>query len=178
VGHARFCAIGPRTAEALAGRGFRADLVPAEYQAEGVLEAFKKENLKGVRVLIPRAEVARDLLPDELRGRGAKVTVAVAYRTIRPDMDAASIKAQLQKGAIGVVTFTSSSSVRNYVELFADQHDARRLTGNAVVACIGPITAETAESFGFTVRIRAKENTIPALADAIVEYVAHTSCDV
>jgi uroporphyrinogen III methyltransferase/synthase len=178
VGHARFCAIGPRTAEALAGRGFRADLVPAEYQAEGVLEAFKKENLKGVRVLIPRAEVARDLLPDELRGRGAKVTVAVAYRTIRPDMDAASIKAQLQKGAIGVVTFTSSSSVRNYVELFADQHDARRLTGNAVVACIGPITAETAESFGFTVRVRAKENTIPALADAIVEYVAHTSCDV
>jgi len=178
VGHARFCAIGPRTAEALAGRGFRADLVPAEYQAEGVLEALKKENLKGARVLIPRAEVARDLLPDELRGRGAKVTVAVAYRTIRPDTDTESIKAQLQKGAIGVVTFTSSSSVRNYVELFADQKDARALTANAVVACIGPITAETAESFGFTVRVRAKENTIPALADAIVEFVAHTSCDV
>jgi len=178
VGHARFCAIGPRTAEALAGRGFRADLVPAEYQAEGILEAFKKENLKGARVLLPRAEVARDLLPDELRGRGAKVTVVVAYRTIRPDTDAESIKAQLQRGAIGVVTFTSSSSVRNYVELFADQHDACALTANAVVACIGPITAETAESFGFTVRVRAKENTVPALADAIVGHFAHSSCDV
>jgi uroporphyrinogen III methyltransferase/synthase len=178
VGHARFCAIGPRTAEALAGRGFRADLVPAEYQAEGVLEAFKKENLKGARVLLPRAEVARDLLPDELRGRGAKVTVVVAYRTIRPETDAESIKAQLQRSAIGVVTFTSSSSVRHYVELFADQHDACALTANAVVACIGPITAETAESFGFTVRIRAKENTIPALVDAIVGHFAHSSCDV
>jgi len=178
VGHARFCAIGPRTAEALASRGFRADLVPAEYQAEGILEAFKKENLKGARVLLPRAEVARDLLPDELRGRGAKVTVAVAYRTIRPETDAESIKAQLQRGAIGVVTFTSSSSVRNYVELFADQNDACALTANAVVACIGPITAETAESFGFKVRVRAKENTIPALADAIVGHFAHSSCDV
>jgi len=178
VGHTRFCAIGPRTAEALASRGFRADLVPAEYQAEGILEAFKKENLKGARVLLPRAEVARDLLPDELRGRGAKVTVVVAYRTIRPETDAESIKAQLQRGAIGVVTFTSSSSVRNYVELFADQHDACALTANAVVACIGPITAETAESFGFKVRVRAKENTIPALADAIVGHFAHSSCDV
>ncbi len=178
VGHARFCAIGPRTAEALASRGFRADLIPAEYQAEGILEAFKKENLKGARVLLPRAEVARDLLPDELRGRGATVTVVVAYRTIRPETDAESIKAQLQRGAIGVVTFTSSSSVRNYVELFADQHDACALTANAVVACIGPITAETAESFGFKVRVRAKENTIPALADAIVGHFAHSSCDV
>jgi len=178
VGHARFCAIGPRTAEALASKGFRADLVPAEYQAEGILEAFKKENLKGARVLLPRAAVARDLLPDELRGRGAKVTVVVAYRTIRPDTDAESIKVQLQRGTIGVVTFTSSSSVRHYVELFADQHDACALTANAVVACIGPITAETAESFGFTVRVRAKENTIPALADAIVGHFAHSSCDV
>ena len=178
VGHARFCAIGPRTAEALASKGFRADLVPAEYQAEGILEAFKKENLKGARVLLPRAAVARDLLPDELRGRGAKVTVVVAYRTIRPDTDAESIKVQLQRGTIGVVTFTSSSSVRHYVELFADQHDACALTANAVVACIGPITAETAESFGFKVRVRAKENTIPALADAIVGHFAHSSCDV
>jgi uroporphyrinogen III methyltransferase/synthase len=73
-----------------------------------------------------------------------------------------------------VVTFTSSSSVRNYVELFADQSEARALTANAVVACIGPITAETAEAHGLKVVIRAKENTIPALAEAIVGHCAHS----
>jgi uroporphyrinogen III methyltransferase/synthase len=105
------------------------------------------------------------------------VTVAVAYRTIRPDADAAPIKERLRRGEVGVVTFTSSSSVRNYVELFADQNEARALTANAAVACIGPITAETAEAYGLQVVIRTRENTIPALAEAIVGYCAHSSCD-
>jgi len=178
LGRARFGAIGPRTAEALAGQGFKADVVPDEYQAEGVLEAFKKEDVKGVRILIPRAEVARDLLPEELRARGADVTVAVAYRTVRPEADGKALKEQLRRREVGVVTFTSSSSVRNYVELFADRAEASALTANAVVACIGPITAETAESCGLKVGIRSKENTIPALAEAIVSHFAHSSCDV
>src|SRR5213593_1629857 len=178
LARARFAAIGPRTAEALAGQGFKADVVPDEYQAEGVLEAFKKEDVKGVRILIPRAEVARDLLWEELRARGADVTVAVAYRTVRPEADGKALKEQLRRREVGVVTFTSSSSVRNYVELFADQAEASVLTANAVVACIGPITAETAESCGLKVGIRSKENTIPALAEAIVSHVAHSSCDV
>src|SRR5947208_661432 len=178
LGRARFAAIGPKTAEALAGQGFKADVVPDEYQAEGVLEAFKKEDVKGVRILIPRAEVARDLLPEELRARGADVTVAVAYRTVRPEADGKALKEQLRRREVGVVTFTSSSSVRNYVELFADQAEASVLTANAVVACIGPITAETAESCGLKVGIRSKENTIPALAEAIVSHFAHSSCDV
>jgi len=178
LGRARFCAIGPRTAEALAERGFKADLVPIEYQAEGVLEAIKKEDMKGARILIPRAEVARDLLPEELRARGADVTVAVAYRTVRPEADGAALKERLRRREIGVVTFTSSSSVRNYVALFADRAEASTLTANAVVACIGPITAETAESYGLKVGIRAKENTIPALAEAIGGHFAHSSCDV
>jgi uroporphyrinogen III methyltransferase/synthase len=178
LGRARFCAIGPRTAEALAGQGFKADLVPKEYQAEGVLEAIKKEDMKGARILIPRAEMARDLLPEELRARRADVTVAVAYRTVRPEADGAALKERLRRHEIGVVTFTSSSSVRNYVELFADWAEASALTANAVVACIGPITAETAESYGLKVGIRAKENTIPALAEAIVSHFVHSSCDV
>ncbi len=178
LGRARVCAIGPRTAEALAERGFKADLVPEEYQAEGVLEAMKKEDVKGVRILIPRAEVARDLLPEELRAREADVTVAVAYRTVRPEADGEALKERLRRREIGVVTFTSSSSVRNYVALFADRAEASTLTANAVVACIGPITAETAESYGLKVGIRAKENTIPALAEAIVGHFAHSSCDV
>jgi uroporphyrinogen III methyltransferase/synthase len=162
----------------LAGQGFKADLVPKEYQAEGVLEAIKKEDMKGARILIPRAEMARDLLPEELRARRADVTVAVAYRTVRPEADGAALKERLRRHEIGVVTFTSSSSVRNYVELFADWAEASALTANAVVACIGPITAETAESYGLKVGIRAKENTIPALAEAIVSHFVHSSCDV
>src|SRR2546429_8098169 len=81
LGRARFGAIGPRTAEALAGQGVKADVGPEEYQAEGGLEAFKKEEGKGVRILIPRAEVARELLPEELRARGAHVTGGGAHRT-------------------------------------------------------------------------------------------------
>ena len=129
-------------------------------------------------ILIARAEVARDLLPEELRARGADVTLAVAYRTVRPEADGAALKEHLRRHEIGVVTFTSSSSVRNFVELFADWAEASALTANAVVACIGPITAETAESYGLKVRIRAKENTIPALAEAIVSHLVHSSCDV
>jgi uroporphyrinogen III methyltransferase/synthase len=173
LGRARFCAIGPRTAEALAERGFEADVVPKEFQAEGMLEAIKKENVKGARILIPRAEVARDLLPVELRARGADVTVAVAYRTVRPEADGEALKEGLCRHEIGVVTFTSSSSVRNYIALFADPTEAAAMTANAVVACIGAITAETAEAYGLKVAIRAKENTIPALAEAIVGHFAH-----
>ena len=121
LGHVRLCAIGPRTAEALLAVGLTADLVPAEYQAEGVIQVLEKEHLSGKRVLIPRAEVSRDLLPDELHRRGAEVTVAVAYRTIRPDADGAFLKEQLRRGELGVVAFTSSSTVRNYVELFANR---------------------------------------------------------
>jgi uroporphyrinogen III methyltransferase/synthase len=105
------------------------------------------------------------------------VTVAVAYRTVRPDVDAEAIKERLRRGEVGVVTFTSSSSVRNYVEWFADRDEARALTAKTAVACIGPITAETAESLGLKVAIRAKENTVPALAEAIVGHCAHSSCD-
>jgi len=87
------------------------------------------------------------------------------------------LKERLRGHEIGVVTFTSSSAVRNYVDLFADWAEASALTGNAVVACIGPITAETAESYGLKVGVRARENTIPALAEAIVSHFVHSSCD-
>lgn len=175
LARARLCAIGSQTAEALAGVGLTADVVPSTYQAEGVCEAFTNERLHGVRVLIPRAEVARDLLPDSLTARGAQVTVAVAYRTVCPTADAEAIKERLRRGEVGVVTFTSSSSARHYVELFADRHEACAVTARAAVACIGPITAATAEAYGLKVAIQAREHTIPALAEAIVGYCAQSS---
>jgi uroporphyrinogen III methyltransferase/synthase len=174
----RLCAIGPRTAAALEAVRLKVDLVPAEYQAEGLLAVFKKEQIKGARILIPRAEVARDLLPDELRAGGADVTVAIAYRTVRPDADMGAFKESLRQGQINVIAFTSSSTVKNYVESFANPGEAIALTEEAVVACIGPITAQTAEACGLKVRILARENTIPALAEAIADYYAPSSCKV
>jgi len=152
------------------------DLIPETYQAEGVVDIFQKIDVRGKRILIPRAEVARDLLPDELRVREADVTVAVAYRTVRPEGDIEALKAKLRRGDVQVVTFTSSSTVKHYVEFFASREEAAMLTAKAVVACIGPIAAQTAEAAGLKVSIRGKSNTVPALADAIAEHFLQSSC--
>jgi uroporphyrinogen III methyltransferase/synthase len=175
---ARLCAIGPRTAEALAAARLKVDLLPTEYQAEGLIEAFAKKQIKGTKILIPRAEVARDLLPDELRAQGAEVTVAVAYRTVRPEADVAALQELLREGRIAVVAFTSSSTVRNYVECFSSPEEAQALTSGTIVACIGPITTQTAEAYGLKVGIQAKTNTVPALAEAIAEHFTSSSCKV
>jgi uroporphyrinogen III methyltransferase/synthase len=166
----KLCCIGPRTAEALASHGLRADVMPSEYQAEGLIEAMKAAGVGTQRVLIPRAAVAREILPEQLRKLGADVRVVTAYRTVRPDVEAGRIRDLLQKQALHVLTFASSSTVRNFCELFGGPDEVRRLTRGAVVACIGPITAKTAAEEGLTVTVTAAENTIPALVEAIVRY--------
>ncbi|MGH7259704.1 MAG: uroporphyrinogen-III C-methyltransferase [Nitrospiraceae bacterium] len=166
----RLGCIGPRTAEALAAYGLRADVIPAEYQAEGLIAAMKAAGVNGQRVLIPRASVAREILPDQLRALGADVRVVTAYRTVRPSVEADRVKEQLRTRALHVLTFASSSTVRNFIGLFGSREELQRLTAGAVVACIGPITAKTAAEEGLTVSITAAENTIPALVDAIVQY--------
>lgn len=166
----RLCCIGPRTAEALASYGLRADLVPSEYQAEGLIEAMKAAGVKGQRVLIPRAAVAREILPEQLRAMGADVRVVTAYRTVRPAVETDRVKELLEKQALHVLTFASSSTVRNFCELLGGREEVRRLTRGVVVACIGPITAKTAAEEGLTVTVTAAENTIPALVEAIVRY--------
>jgi uroporphyrinogen III methyltransferase / synthase len=174
----RLCCIGPRTAEALASFGLRADVIPAEYQAEGLIEAMKAAGVKGQRVLIPRAAVAREILPEQLRALGADVHVATAYRTVLPEVEADRVKDLLKKQALHVLTFASSSTVRNFSGLFGSREEMRRLTGGAVVACIGPVTAKTAAEEGLPVTITAAENTIPALVDAIVQYFSTCREDV
>jgi uroporphyrinogen III methyltransferase/synthase len=164
------CCIGPRTAQELEKFGVHADVVPADYQAEGVIAALGGRDLKQARILIPRAEVARELLPDELRARGAHVDVVTVYRTIAPQDDREEWRRQLSDRQIHVVTFTSSSTVRNFVTLLGGVDRARLLLQSVLVACIGPITARTAEGFGLTVSIVPGENTIPALVNAIVRH--------
>ena len=127
-------------------------------------------DLRGKKVLIPRAEVAREILPERLRRMDAEVDVVVVYRTIAPAADLSRLMEQIEAGRIDVVTFTSSSTVRNFVDMVGGAEQARRLGSKTAIGCIGPITAHTAEQCGLTVAILAPENTVPALAQAIVRY--------
>ena len=166
----RICCIGPRTAEELTRYGVNADVVPAEYQAEGVLATLMASDLSRARVLIPRAEVARELLPEELRARGAVVDVIPVYRTVVPGDSVESWTQLLVEKRVDVVTFTSSSTVRNFMALVGGEAQARLLLQSVSVACIGPITAQTAREAGLAVTIMPSENTIPALVEAMAEY--------
>jgi uroporphyrinogen III methyltransferase / synthase len=169
----RIGCIGPRTADELARYGLTADLMPAQFQAEGLIAAMMAAGVSGQRILIARAEVAREILPDQLRAAGADVHVITVYRTIRPALEVERLKEHLQRRELHVMTFASSSTVRNFCALFDHRDEMRRLTSGAAVACIGPITAHTAEEAGLPVTIMPNDNTIPALVDAIVHYFHH-----
>lgn len=161
------CCIGPRTARELERFGVKADMIPAEYQAEGMVAAFDGRNMQDARVLIPRAEIARELLPEELRARGAKVDVVPVYRTVAPTEEVEPWRRLLADRQIHVAAFTSSSTVRNCMELLGGADIARELLKPVAIACIGPITAKTVEEYGLTVSILPRENTVPSLAEAI-----------
>lgn len=169
LAHLKVGAIGPETAKRLEAAGIRCCLVPQRYQAEGILEAVSPESMRGRRVLIPRAAEAREILPETLRKWGAVVDVVVAYRTVVPSSDARPLAALLKQGKVDVITFTSSSTVKNFVRLF----DGRRLgeiAAGSAIACIGPITADSVEQLGGRVDITAKEFTIAGLISALVEH--------
>jgi uroporphyrinogen III methyltransferase/synthase len=167
----RFCAIGPRTADEMKAEGIEVDLLPGEYRAEAVVESLKKEGVKGKRILLARAKEAREVLPRELKKLGARVDTVPVYQTVRPKGDIHEILRLLEDRRIDAMTFTSSSTVRNFIKIFSG-HREKLLRGleNVAVAVIGPITEETARSLGLRVDISAREYTIPALTDAIVEY--------
>ena len=166
------CAIGPATAAALATLGVRADLVPAEFKAEALVEAIGAghgtHGIRGARVLLARAAEARKVLPEELTRRGAQVDVVPAYRTIRSAPEAEPVRAMLRDGNIHAVTFTSSSTVTHFLELVGEE--ARDLLRGIVVASIGPITAETAARHGIVSDVVPEKYTIPALAEALVRH--------
>ena len=169
----RLCAIGPATAARLGRFGLKVDLMPAEHRAEAVSEALRREaDLDGARVLLPRADLARALLPTELRRAGADVVEVTAYRTVpatgTPDID---IYKMLLEQEIDVVTFTSASTVRNFVKLVGVE-PAADLLGTTVVAAIGPVTAEAARQLGIETTIMPSTYTVTALAQAIADHFA------
>jgi uroporphyrinogen III methyltransferase/synthase len=166
----RLACIGPQTAEALSEWGLRADVIPSDYHAEGLIEALTAAGVAGQRVLIPRATVAREVLPEQLRALGSEVSVVPAYRTVRPEVDANRLKELLRRHELHMITFTSSSTVHNFSELFDSRDEMKKLTAQSAIACIGPITAKTAADYGLPVAIVAPEHTVPALVDAIVRH--------
>ena len=126
------------------------------------------EGLQGARVLLARAAEAREVIPEELTRRGAQVDVVPAYRTVKSAPDAEGLRRMLRDGRIHVVTFTSSSTVRNFLDLLGEE--ARGLLHGVLVASIGPITAETAARHGLVSHIVPENYTLPALVDALVKH--------
>ncbi|UCD79288.1 MAG: uroporphyrinogen-III C-methyltransferase [Desulfobacterales bacterium] len=170
----RTAAIGPVTAEQLFAHGLKSDIIPADYRAEAVVEAFRKENLKDKRILLPRAAEARPVLPDELRKMGAQVDEVTTYLTEKVEDNADSLIEQLTAKTIDLITFTSSSTVRNFKALLPSKNFQDLIAG-VTVASIGPITSDTAAELGFDVQITAKSYTIPGLCDAILSYFGSRS---
>jgi uroporphyrinogen III methyltransferase/synthase len=166
----RVCAIGPATASALLGNGIHADYVPAVYTAEKVAEGLGSGGLAGSRVLLPRADIAPAELVQAIEEQGATVEQVVAYQTVTPRLSGHEAREALVGGRVDVVTFTSSSTVRNFHALLGD--DATDLLNKVTTACIGPVTARTAEGLGIQVGILAAEHTIRGLVAAIVDEMA------
>lgn len=165
---ALIAAIGPATARALRARGLRASVVPEEYRAEGLLKALGRKSWRGKRVLLARAAKARDVLPRMLARGGARVDVVSVYRTVVPRASRARI-AKVFGRQPDAITFTSSSTVRNFFALLGRKRARQALRGVAV-ATIGPVTSRTARALGQKVAVEAKEYTVAGLVRALEDY--------
>jgi uroporphyrinogen III methyltransferase/synthase len=169
----KLVAIGPATADRLARHGLKVDLEPAESRAEAIVQALREVGrVDSARFLLPRADIAREVLPDELRKSGGDVTEVIAYRTVLAEIEREGdpdIYRMLLEKRVDVVTFTSASTVKNFVQVFGAEQ-APDLLNATTVASIGPVTAEAAEQYGIKTAIIPKQYTIPALVDAIVEH--------
>jgi uroporphyrinogen III methyltransferase / synthase len=173
----RLCTVGPSTASRLQRYGIRVDLTPAEFRSDALLDALKASgSLKGQRILIPRANIARDRLAEELRDAGADVVDVIAYRTIPGNVERGGeydVYRLLLDRQIDAVTFASASAVRNFVSMLG-RDQAADLLRSTVVASIGPVTAEAAQQLGIQTTVMPARYTIPDLVDALVEHFAES----
>lgn len=165
-------AIGPATAAEFARTGINVDFMPKDYRAEGLLDAMKDFGLNGKAVLIPRAKVARDLVPKALAERGARVEVVEAYETVVPQIPPEELH-RLLTPPPDAITFTSSSTASNFAKLLGGRSPAEVLAGTAI-ASIGPVTSGTLRKLGLTVTIEAQESTIPGLIEGLQRQFARS----
>lgn len=173
LGGVKLCGVGSATAEHLAKRGLKVDLVPPEYRAEALVQAFDAHgDAHRLKILLPRADIGRELVADELRKRGAEVTEVVAYRTVATDPEREGdpdVYRLLLERRIDVVTFASPSAVRNFVRAIGEDA-AADLLHDVVVASIGPVTAEAATQHHIKTTVMPAQYTIPDLVNAIASY--------
>ena len=169
----RLCTVGPGTAERLRRYSIVADVLPDEYRAEAVIGALEAHgSLTGARVLLPRSDIGREVIADQLRTAGAVVTDVIAYRTVLDELQREGdpdVYGMMLEGRIDIVTFTSASAVRNFVRVYgADQ--VTDLLKNTTVAVIGPVTADAARQAGITVSVQPDSYTMTGLVDAIAAH--------
>lgn len=172
LGDSKLCAIGPATDATLREHGIRADVIPEEFKGEGAANAILDAgDVSGVRILLPRAEVAREALPEMLREAGAEVDVVPAYRTLGASQDAAiAIRDAVHRKTVDVLTFTSPSTVREVANALGEHADA--VTEGFTIACIGPITGKACADRGWPVHVVPEDYTAEGLVDALREHFA------
>ncbi len=179
----KICAIGTKTAASIEQFGIKVDLVPESFNAEGLIESFitaagSKDNnrnfadqqppstlLQGMKFLLPRAEVAREIFPDKVRAMGGVIDVPVTYRAVKPDMHGKRLRRFLKEGRVTVATFTSAATFNNFREMQGEEAD--ELLKGVAIAAIGPVTAQAIEKAGLTVQIMPGEATIEAMVEEI-----------
>ncbi|EKE04024.1 MAG: hypothetical protein ACD_20C00118G0014 [uncultured bacterium] len=165
IGQAKLCAIGEATKQALEKYYLKVEFTPQEYVAEALIEGLKERIKPADKVLIPRAEVARELLPEQLKEMGAQVDVVSLYRTVLPDKSVEELKTILAE--VDTICFASSSTVTNFIQILG--RDNLHLLNNIEIACIGPITLDTAKENGLMSAKMAKEYTIDGLVSLLTE---------
>ncbi|HDL98723.1 MAG TPA: uroporphyrinogen-III synthase, partial [Desulfobacteraceae bacterium] len=172
LGGPRIAAVGKTTGDELLKYGIRVDLIPEKFTGEGLAESLIAAGAGGSRVLIPRALKAREILPEMLAGAGAQVTVAPVYQNVPPQGRKEQLREQLAAAEIDLLTFTSSSTVTNFLTMVdaASPEELHRLLDKVTIAAIGPITAKTVAQSGLKVDIQPERYTIADMVDAIVEY--------
>ncbi|MEW6162960.1 MAG: uroporphyrinogen-III C-methyltransferase [Nitrospirota bacterium] len=179
------CAIGTKTAKEIKKYGIKVDLIPDEFRAEGLIEAFtselpglaprsgagrtpNSELLRGMRFLLPRAEKAREIFPEKVRELGGEIDIPVAYRAVKPELRGKRLRRFLKEGKISIATFTSTATFNNFVEIMGERAD--ELLKGVAIAVIGPVTARAVENAGLKVDIMPREATIEALVEEIIKW--------
>jgi uroporphyrinogen III methyltransferase/synthase len=189
----KICAIGTKTADSIKNYGIKVDLIPEEFNAEGLISAivqkcgsaevqkskraeektselpnFRASVLKGLKILLPRAEIAREVFPEKVRELGGEIDTPTAYRAIKPEKHGKRLKRFLKEGRISVATFTSAATFNNFVDIMGE--DAIDTLRDITIAVIGPVTANAIEKAGLKVSIMPKEATIKAMVDEIIKW--------
>ncbi|MBN2653601.1 MAG: uroporphyrinogen-III C-methyltransferase [Nitrospirae bacterium] len=175
----KFCAVGSKTAEALNSYGIKVDIVPDEYNAEGIVKSFigdtdpESSPLKGMRILLPKPDSARDVFPSTVRKSGGHIDTPVIYRSVKAKKHNRRLQRFLKEGRISIATFTSGAAFRNFIEIVGDEASA--MLHDVPIAVIGPVTAKAVEKAGFKVSIMPRESTIKAMVEEIIKFKAKPS---